>query len=150
MVSISGFRYKWFSGAILWTDINENEDEYYVSMSKALVQHDPIDTKDKWTLVKLGKNVFIITIEKDAIMWKDEIVERFGEDIDFIPLVLKENEKAHAFCWRKDHLIYKPVDDLRSWSFNRLDKNFFALYPHVIKDYDTQKILERLGIILTE
>lgn len=147
MIRISGFRYKWFSGSVLWTDIMKSKNANYISLAKALVAHDPIDTTSKWILLRLSKNVFIITLEEDAMGWKDKIVEMFGEDVDFIPVVVRENEKAYAFCWRKDYLMYKPVDDLRSWSFNRADKNFFYLYPHVVRDDETREVLRKLKII---
>jgi len=142
---MSGFRYKWMGGSTLWTDIKENNTEFYVSFSKALVSHDFVDP-GKWFILRLGRNVFMIMHEEDFEKYKESVEEERGRGADFFPAVVKENEENYFFCWKRE-FMKEPVDDMNSWSFVRGDKNFFYFYPHARRDWKTRGILKRFGII---
>jgi hypothetical protein len=142
MIDMPGFRYKWAAGNKLWTDIQENEDEYYISLNKALVTHDPVDSEGVWLVLRIGRNFFMIIHRNDAKKYKENIKDEVKQGADIFPAVVREKEEFYLFCWKKG-FMKEPVDDMRSWNFVRADKDFFYLYPHVKWDWETENVLKK-------
>jgi len=149
MIRMSSYRYKWFSGNHLWADIQESGDEYYISLDKHLVKHDPVDPEGGWLVLRIGRNFFMIMHRNDAKKYKENIKEERKQGADIFPAVVREKEEFYLFCWKKG-FMKEPVDDKRSWNFVRSDKNFFLLYPHVVRDNETREVLRKLKIISEE
>jgi len=146
VIGISGFRYKWAVGSHLWTDINEIGRWYYVSINKVLMEHDPINIEENWRALRLEKNIFVIVPENESEEWKEAVEEKLSRTVESFSVLLKESSNSYAFFLEKNSLK-ESVDDLRSWTLARLDKNFFMLYPHVISNENTEAVLKQLKII---